>query len=608
MKKMVIGLAAALMLSGCANPAAFVAETTQPTETEAQPTQPQEPARSYYVPDSPTERATGGAVSVYQMDGNVTGVSMLGENLLVCTDNRVLHLLSGSSMEEIRTRELEGELEWGAPDLRITDSGVAYYDEVNASYMTFDENLVSESSFAIAGKPDARPILSEDGTSIYFVAENGIQVMDLQAGTTRMLRQEHEQIIRLDGILFDNSCLYYTRAKSDGTEQTCFVDTNTGSMIRSVRFHGRMVSHENRFESVMKVSHAMGQSEWIVLGDQSGPLKMMTMEDGWGDPILLENGYVILQQRNKVGVSLVCYDTAAEKELARVILPQRDNLFSFAAAGDGKIWLCDGAGSRFYQWNLPTSAQQEAPVAQVLDYASLSHPDEEAMASVTAQSQTLAEELGMEIAFAQNGNRTEDGDYKDLPDYMPMQYEKALEQLEIAAQRLPAGLAKKLGLKVELTDRYDPTRETVTSGGSFHLDGGTAGIQIDMCPDVEAIFYHELFHVMEVKIRNRGDDLDRWKKLNPKGFEYTGTSDSATQDIPESKAAADGYAMVNPREDRAQTFMYACMSGQEDRFASDIMQEKLQFLSKQLRKSFDISEAPIWEQYLRTENGSSSGG
>ena len=65
----------------------------------------------------------------------------------------------------------------------------------------------------------------------------------------------------------------------------------------------------------------------------------------------------------------------------------------------------------------------------------------------------------------------------------------------------------------------------------------------------------------------------------------------------------DAYAMVSQREDRAQTFLYAVLEGEGNRFLSDSMQEKLTQISKLLRKYFAIDETvtPVWEQYLETE-------
>lgn len=609
MKKMVIGLAAVLMLTGCAQSVPPTEAPTEPQQTVVSETiEETQPPQCFYVPDSPMERATSGAVTVYQMDGSVTGLSMLGEKLLVCTDNRTLHLLTGSPLEEVRTRELENKLAWGEPDLRITPSGIAYYDEASATYVTLDENLVSGPSFVLPDQLDSRPLISSDLSAIYFVADRSIQVMDLQEGTTRMLRQEHEPVTRLGGLMFDNSCLYYTRRESDDSERTCFVDASTGSIIRTNRFQGRIVSHDTDFNSVLKINDAMGQTNWVVTGDSAGPRKMLSIEDGWGDPILLDNGYVILQQRSKVGLELACYDMNAEKQLARVLMPQQYNLFAYAGADNGSIWLSDGASSRFYRWDLSAPVSQVTPVAEIGAYASLLQPDTEAMEAVEAEREAIAQRLGMEISFVQSGNRTEDADYREIPDYMPVQYGRALEQLRMAAERLPEGFAKKLGLKVELVDRFDPAWGVTSSNGSYELEGGSAQISVDMCPDVEGIFYHELFHLMEVQMRNSGDGLDGWKRLNPDGFSYTGSAESGQQELAEEGVVADGHGMVSAREDRAQIFMYACMSGQQDRFASEVMQQKLAFLSEQIGDSFDVGDTPIWEQYLHTEEDSETDG
>lgn len=303
MKKLVIGLAAVMLLTGCGPEAVPTAPPTQPPQTETTvstaPTEP--PAVSYYVPQSPMERATAGAVKVYQMDGSVSGVAMLGENLLVCSDNRVLHLLDGESLEELRIRELDTGLAWGSADVRVTADGVAYFDAPASTYVTLDTNLVTGPSYVVSGQNSVTPLISPDFSTIYYGTEEGIELMNLQEGTSRILRQEHEAIGRLGGVMFENSILYYTRLAKDGTEQTCFVDTESGSLRHINEFQGQMVSRGTHFNSVMKVDHALGQDSWVITGNKYGRLHMLDMDEGWGDPILLENGYVVIQNLSRVG-------------------------------------------------------------------------------------------------------------------------------------------------------------------------------------------------------------------------------------------------------------------------------------------------------------------
>ena len=95
--------------------------------------------------------------------------------------------------------------------------------------------------------------------------------------------------------------------------------------------------------------------------------------------------------------------------------------------------------------------------------------------------------------------------------------------------------------------------------------------------------------------------------MNPEGFVYAGEEAYSSGMLQDSEYLtfgtnyfADEYGMVGPREDRAQIFVYAVMEGQEERFASEAMQAKLERICYLLRKAYwmDKGEMAVWEQYL----------
>ena len=357
----------------------------------------------------------------------------------------------------------------------------------------------------------------------------------------------------------------------------------------------------------------MGDTRWVVFGDNRGNLRMLEAQPGWGDALILSNGWVILQQESKLGLSLACFDPERGEQTARVLLPQLGGPFVFAGTDGRFVWLCDGAGTRFYRWDLRRNGEETEAVGQIVPYASLSQPGEEAMAAVEARADALSAELGLEILMVPGANRTDGIDYAELPDYRIVLYAQALERTKIAADRLPAELLQQVRQKTEndrlllaLVDGYDPAWEVRPGTGSYRMEGGSAQINVVMCKDLESIFYHELFHVMEVQMRNRSDRLKQWDSLNPEGFAYTGEETppdrmAPVQDYPGGSPVADGHSMMSGREDRAQLFMYACMDGQAERFASETMQAKLRFLSQVIRSAYRITDTPVWEQYLLPE-------
>ena len=622
MKKLVIGMAAALALTGCAGemlpqptgePQLQTALTEAVTEeTALETTQPQPTEKAYYQPDSPTERSTDGAVWAAQMDASVTGLAVLGDRLVVCTEGRTLHLLEGDTLREVRVRELDTELAWGGSDLQVTATGLGFYEDSSSTYVTLDENLVTGPSYVVPATAISKPLMASDLSAIYFITQEGIQRMDLKEGTSRVLRQERGEITRLGGLMFENSVLYYTRLDPDGMERTCFVDADSGSLCRTNTFRGQMASRGTHFSSVLKVSHTMGEASWVVTGNKYGRLRMLELEEGWAEPILLENGYVILQSRSQLGLELLCFDVVSEQQIARVLMPQQYNLFAYGSIDENEVvWLCDGSSSRFYGWRLGES-RPGVTEAVMRPYASLEHPDREKMQAVEQEAQELAQQMGVELHLVQQGHRTDGISYGEFPDFQPIQYRAAVRKLEETMSRLPAELFRKMDRKsgsgtltVELVDSYDPAYPVPKADGAYSVEGGIPRISVGMCPELGPVFYHELFHVMEVQIRNSGDGLKDWDKLNPPDFSYL-EDPSATEEsrppIPAGKnITADRYGLTDGREDRAQIFMYACMDGQQTRFESGYMQQKLRLLCAVIRQTYELEETPIWEQYLLPE-------
>ena len=279
-------------------------------------------------------------------------------------------------------------------------------------------------------------------------------------------------------------------------------------------------------------------------------------------------------------------------------------MISMACADGGALWLSAGGTGRFFRWEM-TAAESE-PTASAVPYASLSHPDEAAMEQLNARMEALEERFHIRLSVIPAQARTEGVAYDGMPDYLPAQSARALELLEDALERLPEDFLRTVGrkaggpLRVELADRFDPAWPVSPGSGSIDLTDGKTVLRADMSADLAAVFYHELWHIMEVEIRNDSDDLNRWNRLNPDGFAYTGQVETDPERY--AGATADGYGMVSAREDRAQLFAYACMAEQADRFTQPVMQEKLRFLSELLREHFDPEGEPVWEQYLEKES------
>lgn len=614
MKHWVIALlTVAALLTGCQ-------VQTQPPETTQIPeesTEATEPLPSCYVENSPMERGTGGAVKLYQLEQSVTGMGMLGDHLLLCLDGDTLALLDGQSLQVLRTRQLEQKIQWNQAGVVLGENGIGYYDRSSSSYVTLDSYLLPLSTYEIPEHIVGQCVISQDFGDIYYATTEGIRVMHLAEGTSRLLREEHNTVLSVGGLLFDDEALYYTRKTSDGTVQTCFINAENGSLYQAADFQGQICSWGKQYAGLMTLDHAMGQCKWLVTGDLSGTLQRLDSAYAWTDAILLDNNRVILQQSNQVGLTLYCYDLTTGALLAQVIMPQQYTLLTMGCTDGNRIWLCDGAMTRFYCWDT-TVGNRGTEDSALVEYTSLDAPDEEGFAQCRLLAQVIGGRYGVEITIQEENNRTAGVDYSGYPDFRPDLYNQALRELERVLKTLPDQFLKKVGqrcdqgkLEICLVDDYDPGTKVSQATGSIDVTGGNGTIKISMCRNIQEIFYHELFHMLEVQMMNATDGFQEWDKLNPEGFAYVNSY--ASYEAGELRSSdyltwgensfADDYGMVSAREDRAQIFLYACLDDQQERFAAPAIQEKLERVCQMIRKCYGLSAdaSLLWEQYLLPE-------
>lgn len=615
---LLIALLAALLLSGCGNTTAQTEPSTEAAPgTSVETTMPTEPLPSFYLENSSMERGTGGAVKLFELEGTVTGMAMLGENLLICEDGSRLYLLDPVTMKILRSRELDTGLDWDDESLVITESGMAYYHDATSTYVILDTNLLSVSSYVIDAEMDTRPVITHSFEKICYGIEGGLEVMTLSDGTARRIREEHQKILSVDNLLLGDTLLCYTRETADGEKQSCFISTDDGRLLDTAQFNGTLYALGDRFVCLSDLEHALGRTKWLSTGTVGAESQRLQSQYQWEEALLLSDGRVILQAASRVGMTLYCYDLTTGLLLAQIIMPGQTEYLTMGGGNGQTIWLSDGTGNRVFCWDT-TIDPRPGESSELIPYASLAKPDPAAMAQVERLAQILGDRFDVTITFAEEQNRTVGVDYSDYADTRPEQYTKALEMLRLALEKLPEGLMYQIGrgadsdrVEILLLDGYDPERNTTQSTGAIDVTGGELVIRVNMCPELESIFYHELFHLMEVRIRTLTDGFEGWEELNPPVFQYTHSFEDAQSGVHHASAYlqkgsnyfADEYGMISQREDRAQVFLYAMKSGEQNRFLSDTMQEKLLRVSDTLRACFKISEdvTPLWEQYLEKE-------
>lgn len=603
MKKLFILLFAALLLAGCAADSGETSPPTVPEETVGT-TEATEPTQSFYVADTPMERGTAGAVRVYRMESPVTGISTLGGGLLVCTDGQQLYLLDKQTMSIVTQRELECAVDWNQSDLVITDDRLAYYDTGSGSYTVLDSDLLTVSAAQLNTGSGVLPVISPDMETIFYAGSNGIHALELSTGTSRTLRQEHEQIVSLDGVYFNGTLLRYTRRLSGGALQDCFISAENGRLYDTAAFQDELATWDDFYVTMLEQSHPFGTLQYLLTGQWDGEDHVLTLTDGWDKVLFPGEGLALIQRRDSVGLVVSCYDLLTGTLISQVTMPQIYSCFASGFADGGSIWLWNGDSGEFYCWDTAaTSITGETSLFS--SYSVIT--DKVSSPSYNKKARTLSEQYKVKITIMDGDNRTDGLDYSVYPDYREDYYNTALELLEQALKQFPDGFLKTMAkktssgyLQIHLTDDFDPATGILNTASGCDLTNKEITISVSMCDETGDLFIHQLYSAIETKILNYCDDLNKWYKLNPEEFEY-GNGSIYGQYIEDSnRYFVNAESLTAAREDRAQLFLAAMEEGNDLLFESKPMQKKLKELCRLIRKAYSLSGDDIlpWEQYL----------
>lgn len=232
-----------------------------------------------------------------------------------------------------------------------------------------------------------------------------------------------------------------------------------------------------------------------------------------------------------------------------------------------------------------------------------------------AYASELSHRHGVEILVGEKAAEVLPWDYDITPETDNQEILDALTQLDRGLQKYPAGMVRVLsqdagGLHICIVREILGKEDTgsLDSAKGLQFRDPSRGTFLMLAKDRENTLYHELCHVLEDFVVPRSDAWKDWQSLNPEGFAYdmdfekNRDRDGSPWLQEKTQAFVDTYSMSFPREDRARIMEYAMAEGNEDLFASPVMQKKLLCLSQGIREAFSLTDPQMnlsWEQYLK---------
>lgn len=613
MTKALCLLLACLILGGCsAQPAPedSPAATVQTVPTEEAP-------MSLYVPEHPLEQSAPGALRVYPLRQQAHGVLAMGSSLIaLCgSENTTLTLLTGDELAVNATAELSFHLSEDDPSFRITPDTLSYFDPVRGETVILNHQLKDVSRIAAPEGLTGSPILSDDRTTLYYCTATAIRAWNLETGIRRCVKELSYDVQELTG-LHQDSTILQCRIVKDGQEQTLFLATDTGRLLREVPGDVMLVTQGSGYYA----SVPEGPVRLQLFGQADEAPQLLTPSDIYASCHYLDNQRRVITVSGRQSPVLDCYDLDSGLRVANLAIDGDYELVSLAAWEEDSVFLLltDGDGSGILcQWDLCADATCTGDVQRYVGPRyTADAPDFAALARCKTEAGRIGEKYGISLLVWDDPLGVMPWDYEFQPEYLAPVLSRELSELGKRLSYYPPEILA--GIKEHFSDlticlvrsiQGSPESGSLekATGVQFY-QGSSTYIAIAVGQYAERALYHELYHVMETRLLTDSTALDRWDALNPDGFsydlDYNANWDRSGNEYlqPDKRSFIDTYSMSFPKEDRARIMECAMCDGNENLFHSPAMQAKLRCLSRAIREAYGLTkstEAFRWEQYLK---------
>lgn len=615
--KRILSLALCLvLLAGCAaGPAAETKPSVAlPTETAPVPEDP-----GLYIENSRVERDTQGALWEYQTQaGPIRELAAMNDGLLLLTgdDSTALTFVTGENLVPQASAELNCAVSLSGGTLLTGDTGVGFYDSGRNAMVFLDTSLEETSAFTLPEGIQGTPLLSPDWKQVFYLTDAGIQVLELQTGISRLLKEVSGPNPVLTGFHCDGALLELWTADDEGRQQTDYVSTSDGTIRFTSPGSPDLVTYGDWYF----VEYMEGNVYYHLFAKAGEDAREFTPLGEYGVAYPLSPEKCLFIGATDAGGVLDAYDLETGKRTASLGYGDPELLWSPVLSSGGKYvyFIGDtGESGTFYRWEMEKNPVSDETVYTATHYTAQS-PDTVGLAACKTKAKAIGETYGVDLRVWEDALVDPPEDYTCTGEYRTAVYDRDLSVLEYALSRYPDGFfalaaggtdsgVLHINLVREIAgNTADGTLDTAV--GIQYWRNGDVYITLALGDELEPTFYHEMSHIIDTRVFGNSLLYDDWEDLNPAGFAYDYDYIANLEREPGpwledgDRAFIDTYSMSFPREDRARILEYAMTPDNEAYFTSDTMQSKLRQIGLAIREAFDLEDFadPLpWEQYLR---------
>lgn len=529
-----------------------------------------------YIPDSAVEQESGGTVFAYRVPGSYSRLYMLGENVLLVSEDGGL-LLQDPDGISATPALMETDAENAC--LCVSDGGIGYFIPETREIVICNARLQETNRFTLPEEMVGMPVISLLQNEVYYCTRESVRARDMDTGIARLVRQNSQREQSLTGGFFGDTVI--ACKVSVPSETTMYLSAEDGEMRYSDNRILQLETDENRFFAIyqdgivgVQITGALDEGEMR----EFLPADVMTAA-AWELNGLVTCG----TDDEKTCFDLYSLETGARVSGVRLSGVSRP----CAVASDGKgIWFL----TENTETGEPVLLRWDPGLSPVTDeqscfgplYTEL-EPDVAGLEQCDARAKELSERYGVQVLLYQDALELT-GERHLQAEYQPEAYCQVLNEIESALDALPEELFQKItdiqiGIVREIAGREDPLivadeQKTV------------------MLLPVDCRIRQSIFLCVGYALDIKGIDYSGWCDLNPEDFQYGEDRETLPEGFLNLESTKDEQV------ERAYLFA-AAMDDENNVFSSDILQKKLLYLCEALRTGLDLTDAELpWEQYL----------
>lgn len=592
MKRVIlIAGAVLLLLTGC-----VVEESPDPTTETAQITETQP---GIYVPESDIEKQTGGAVRQYALYNNIySHISMMGERLVVAggTEHTIVKLYSGDRSVETASVEIPGALD--SIGFTTYHNGSAYYLESARQFVFLDMQMQEIGRIELPDGISGRPVLSNDGTQIFYSTNQQIYAIDVARKITRLVKTHECKAMTPINSFMNGSVLFCRAEYEDGRASLLYIDTQTGQTLYDYDQIKELHSYEDLFFGRL----IDGGVEQLFFGNGKESISQINLQGGNYVPALELNGVIRYEVSADGELWLQLLDLNEGKLTSQISLRDAGELLGFAAnRWKNCVWLLTKDANdkqSLLRWNIKSSPIEDENVYTGPLFTS-ANPDEAGLNECLARAKAIGKTHDVQIRLWQNAVKYP-GDYVLEPEHQTTLIQQCLNQVEEVLKEFPKKFIEDSisnQIRICIVRSIDGETKAVR-----YWNGSSAYIVLSIGCDVRNGFIKGLSYVVDSHVLGNTSKYDYWNEANPEGFSYADKSTHSKSYLKGNhRAFVDEISMTSVVEDRSAIFYEAMQPDNQDMFKSEAMQKKLLRLCNAVRSAWKLrksTEIFPWEQYL----------